>query len=345
MANKKHLEILKKGVEVWNKWRKSNPQEQPDLSGAHLFNRNLSGIDLHYASLFTADLRNSDLSFANLEGSSLINARLTGANLLGANLRYANFNIANLNNVNLINADLGMGQFSGSDFSNADLSNANLQGALFLNTKLYNANLSNCKIYGIAAWDVQLDETIQRDLVITRGNEPSITVDNLEVAQFIYLLLQNEKIRHIIDTITTKIVLILGRFTKTRKPVLDAIREELRKYDYVPIMFDFEKPRSRDTVETITTLARMANFIIADMTLPKSIPMELQSIVESLPSVPVMPLLKGKSKAWDMFDHIKKYPWVLSIYRYRDLDDLICNLKKKVIDPTKAKVIEVRAKS
>ena len=45
-------------------------------------------------------------------------------------------------------------------------------------------------------------------------------MDDLEIAQFIYLLLNNQKIRHVIDTITSKIVLILGRFTPERKAVL-----------------------------------------------------------------------------------------------------------------------------
>ena len=31
-------------------------------------------------------------------------------------------------------------------------------------------------------------------------------------------------------------------FTDERKVVLDAIRDELRKRDYVPVLFDFEKP-------------------------------------------------------------------------------------------------------
>jgi hypothetical protein len=53
----------------------------------------------------------------------------------------------------------------------------------------------------------------------------------IDVAQFIYLLLKNKNVRHIIDTITSKVVLILGRFTPDRKPVLEAIREELRKRD------------------------------------------------------------------------------------------------------------------
>jgi hypothetical protein len=120
-----------------------------------------------------------------------------------------------------------------------------------------------------------------------------ITVDNLEVAQFIYLLLHNEKIREVIDTITSKVVLILGRFTPERKAVLDAMREELRRRNYLPILFDFEKPARRDLTETVSTLAHMARFIIADITEAKSIPQELQRIVLDLPSVGSTPLNRG----------------------------------------------------
>jgi hypothetical protein len=51
-------------------------------------------------------------------------------------------------------------------------------------------------------------------------------------------------------------VLILGRFTDERKEVLDALRDELRKRDYLPILFDFDKPTSRTTDETIMLLSR-----------------------------------------------------------------------------------------
>ena len=91
-------------------------------------------------------------------------------------------------------------------------------------------------------------------------------MDNLEVAQFIYLMLNNQKIRDVIDTITSKAVLILGRFTEKRKAVLNAIQDELRHRNYLPILFDFEKPASKDLTGTIETLARMARIIIADRT-------------------------------------------------------------------------------
>jgi hypothetical protein len=51
----------------------------------------------------------------------------------------------------------------------------------------------------IAAWDVRADEkTSQKNLVISNPSrtwEPPVVVDRLKVAQFIYLLLKNEKLR------------------------------------------------------------------------------------------------------------------------------------------------------
>lgn len=104
------------------------------------------------------------------------------------------------------------------------------------------ATLTNCAVYGISAWDVQLEGATQLDLIVTLPHYPIITVDNLEVAQFIYLLLNNKKVRDVIDTITSKVVLILGRFTPERMAVLDAIKDELRNRNYSPVLFDFGKP-------------------------------------------------------------------------------------------------------
>ena len=87
--------------------------------------------------------------------------------------------------------------------------------------------------------------TKQQGLVITPSDEPEVEVDNIEVAQFVYLLLHNEKMRDVIDTITSKVVLILGRFSPERKMVLDVLRDELRKRNYAPVVFDFKKPRSQ----------------------------------------------------------------------------------------------------
>ena len=178
--------------------------------------------------------------------------------------------------------------------------------------------------------------------MITPRGQPEITVDNIEVAQFIYLLLHNQKIRDVIDTITSKVVLILGRFTDARKAVLDALREELRKRDYLPILFDFEKPRGRDTDETITLLARMARFVIADVSDAKSVLQELRAIVPDLPSVPVQPIILARQEEPGMFDFYRNSRSFLTVHRYIDQEQLLADLGDKVIRPAELKVRELR---
>jgi hypothetical protein len=123
--------------------------------------------------------------------------------------------------------------------------------------------------------------------------------------------------------------------------VLEAIRDRLRERDYLPVLFDFDKPESRDLTETISTLAHMARFVIADLTDAKSIPQELQRIVPDLPSVPVQPLLHVSSTEYAMFEHFRRYPWVLKTYEYTDQAALIETITENVIDPAEKKAHEL----
>ena len=127
-------------------------------------------------------------------------------------------------------ADLRRAALTGAQLQGADLSHANCSGC-----DLRGADLTGASVYGVSAWDVALDDAVQRGLVIAPPDQSAITVDDLEVAQFVYLMYQNPKIRRVIDTITSRAVLILGRFTPERKVILDAIREKLRRRDWVPI--------------------------------------------------------------------------------------------------------------
>jgi len=319
-----------------------------DLSGAflpqaHLDWANLSGANLSGGFFATASLVRANLIGANLSRAFLSEANLTDANLSEANLRAAfltraNLRAAFLTRANLSEANLSEANLSRAFLSEANLTHANLQASTLVETNITGADLTGCRIYGASAWRVILGETTkQQSLVITSEGEPKITVDNIEVAQFIYLMLYNQKIRHVIDTIASKAVLILGRFTDERKAVLDALREELRKRDYLPILFDFDVPATRDITETVSLLARMARFIIADLTDPSSIPKELEAIVPNL-AVPVQPLLEGASRPYSMFKDYWKYEWVLPVYRYEGLEPLLATLAEKVIAPAEGKV-------
>jgi hypothetical protein len=357
MANEDHIAQLKKGVAAWNAWREGNPDIRPDLSGANLDGADLNGAQLREANLGEAKLRQANLSEADLRGAILDFADLSGAKLPGANLVFAHLASTDLSRADLIRADLRQANLIAANLSGADLrraklrwaklgqanlSEANLGGAdlsiaQLVATDLTGADLTGCCIFGISAWRLKLERAKQHSLVITDDDEPVITVDNIEVAQFVYLLLHNQKIRDVIDTITSKAVLILGRFTDERKAVLDALREELRKHDYLPILFDFDVPATRDITETLSLLARMARFIIADLTDPSSIPKELEAIVPNL-AVPVQPLLEGSSRPYAMFKDYWKYEWVLPVYRYEGLEPLLATLAEKVIAPAEGKV-------
>jgi uncharacterized protein YjbI with pentapeptide repeats len=333
-----------------------------DFTGAIITEADLSEVDLTDARLQFADLSRSTLLVANLAQADLSGAKLAGANLEDAVLRNARlrktvFRNSILNGANLSGADLTDADFSGADLRSANLSHAtllrtnltsaqlmeaNLSYAQLVESSLRDADISRCAIYGISAWGLNLEGTRQANLVITPSGQSTISVDNLEIAQFVYLLLNNKKIRDVIDNIASKLVLILGRFTTHRKRVLELIRGELRRLNYLPVVFDFDKPESRDLTETVSTLAHIAKFVIADITEAKSIPQELERIVPDLPSVPVQPLLEASEKEYGMFEHFTKYPWVLEVYRYKDADSLIANLTEKVIKPVELKLTELQ---
>src|ERR1051326_1912866 len=126
MANPEHLEILKQGVKVWNKWREEHADTQPDLNKADLKDIDLRGASLMRAHL-SADLFGADLRYADLTSANLRLARLTDSNLSGANLSDANFSGAilrgaNLSHANLRGVDLDLVQVGQTTFGNVDLS-------------------------------------------------------------------------------------------------------------------------------------------------------------------------------------------------------------------------------
>jgi hypothetical protein len=181
-------------------------------------------------------------------------------------------------------------------------------------------------------------DTKQQDLVITERAEPDVTVDNIEVAQFVYLLLHNEKIRDVIDTVARKGVLLLGRFTEGRIAVLERLRDELRKRGYLPIVFNFDKPETKDFTETVRLLAGLSKFVIADLTSPKSAPYELGAIV-SQTMIPFQPIIAAGETPFAMLQDLWiNYPdRVFKTIHYSSVDALIASLDAEIIRPAEAR--------
>lgn len=323
MTNPEQLEILQQGVPAWNAWRAAHPQAVIDLSGADLF-----GADLSRANLNSANLEKAFLEKARLAETDLMGADLSRANLIDAHLVTANLTGANLIRANLFEADL-----LGADLTNADLTGATLANANLANARIGGAKVSGSWVYGVNVRDLKGEFAEQTDLIITHRGQPTITVDNIKVAQFVYLFLHNEEIREAIDTLTSKTVLILGHFAlPDRKAILETLKDGLRKYDFLPVVFEFERPSEKDFTDTIRTLASLSYFVIADMTNPKSAPLELPA---SLPDyqVPFVPIIQVGERPFSMMSGLhKKYNWVLEPIPYTSVAMLRQELKPAIID-------------
>ena len=83
-----------------------------------------------------------------------------------------------------------------------------------------------------------------------------------------------------------------------------------------------------------------ASTVIADITDAKSIPQELMAIVPTLPPVPVQPLLRASQREYGMFEHFRRFPWVLPVFEYEHQDHVIASLDSHVIGPAQAKAKE-----
>jgi len=365
MPDFQFLDLLQQGVRAWNRWRRNHPNIKPDLSRCDLRKMDCTGANFARTSFVEADLTNADLSQAKLHGASfaganldatfltqcdlstcsfkrasmvninLANSNLTGINLAGHTLAGASMWCANLSKANLRETDCRNVEFAEANLSGTDLAASNLGNASFQRTIVEGANFKNCYVYGISAWDLVGTPKSQKDLIVTPPGDPMITVDDLEIAQFVYLVSNNKKVRNFMNAVTEKNVLILGRFTlPERKAVLDGLRERLREFDLLPIVFDFDVPADKDYTETVQTLAGMSMFVIVDVTNPKSTPLEMEATVKQfkIPYLPIIDKSADERPFAMMIDLQKNFHWVLPTFAYRTKEELFANLKIAVID-------------
>ena len=183
MADPKHVEILKQGVDAWNRWRIKNRFVVPDLTGVsflpkHLWQTDISPaaidggqvvrleesglegvnfertilawavlreVNLQRAYLLSTRLRETDLTKANLRLCQLVDADLVGARLCGANFEAADCGGADFFSANLTEANLSRALLSSVSFHHADLSSARFDGATLCDVLFTDANLSDAK--------------------------------------------------------------------------------------------------------------------------------------------------------------------------------------------------------
>lgn len=329
-----YITLLKSGTDEWAAERARTPAIRPIMRDVNFVNE-FGGPGFYDLPEFEGvDFSNSDMNMASLRNCMFYNCNFDDTHLTFADLVDAFFVNCTFRRTCMRVSKIGDAKFEDCVFEECDMSycsaeETSFKGSIFTNTKmeymsLVRADFSNtildgCFIYGISSWDLKLQNSVQKNLVITPDDMSTVTVDNIELAQFLYLMINNQCLRDVINTITSKVVLILGNFSPERKAILNRIRDYLKTQDVIPVIFDFEKPSSRNLTETVMTLAAMSRYVIADLSSPRSIPHELASIVRQMPSVRFYPIIETGEKPFGMFDDYHYYQWIRPIKEYNEI--------------------------
>jgi hypothetical protein len=172
MANNEHVRILKLGVDVWNKWRKDNPDIEPDLSKAKISGDNLE----------KANLKNADLSGADLKEANIYKADLSGANLIGADLRGGVLPICLGNDELMAHAERINKTHLVCDLKNHGVPSVTLDGILYQLKPVTPASLDDADLYGTildsdvdllaVPWSrLKLGKDVYQRIAVERGHE------------------------------------------------------------------------------------------------------------------------------------------------------------------------------
>lgn len=351
-----------------------------NLEGANFTNADLRSADLYRCWLVNADFSGADLRGAVLGevtagGASFRRAKLRAAVMMkgvfsGADFRGADFvtlppevgidssspagfwwtkpallNGASMENCNLRGAKLCGSRLDRVDLTEAKLTRADLREATLefvqmVRTDVAGADFHGCSITGLTAFDLRgrpLDETQLR--IATARGEP-VVVDFLEAAQFVPLL-SSERLGHALDCIAPKVVLILGRFSRDRKPVLDALRAALTARGWVALVFDFPAPKG--ITQTFKVLASLVGWVIADVTEATEVRREITHFAEQHRAVPIRPILQGRRAEWFGLDELRdEGANVAATFRYRDTPHLLASLDEALVKPTQDALAQPR---
>jgi len=189
MPNQKHFEIVKQGVDEWNKWREENPEIEPDLSD----------IDLSDMKLNSANLSDTDnLRDTDLRRSILRNTDFRGANLVRADLRAVNINKASFNLAKLREANFSEAYLRESDLSEADLKKAYFIRADLVRVDLWESNLTKADFRWayLIGTDLKEANLTQADLRWAHLSESNLIQANLSQANLIKASIIKTNLHH-----------------------------------------------------------------------------------------------------------------------------------------------------
>ena len=215
--------------------------------------------------MFEADLRWTRLNGANLTRSSFYGADLSGSDLSGAqmfrsDLRWANLSESVIADANMTDTDLYHADLHSARLRDVDLTQARLDLAT-----LADGEITRCQIYGISAWDVKLENTVQSELIITQPGEPTIAIDDLDAAQFINLLLHSSVLRDRVADVAAKLALVLTARVPGSDERIARIGEALSKAGWVCVHYDVGAVDGEQMPAMLRAMLRFCGAVITDL--------------------------------------------------------------------------------
>ena len=158
MANSKHQRILQEGVEVWNKWRESNPNIRPDLSDLDLAGTNLSDANLTDTKFSKTIFKKARLDRVNFSRSLFVNTDFGGASIT-----FSRFVRNILHSVSFHDASLSHSTFFRGRWHRVKLHQADLYGSTFRDCKMDQVDFGNADLSSTVFANVDLSKSIGLD--------------------------------------------------------------------------------------------------------------------------------------------------------------------------------------
>jgi uncharacterized protein YjbI with pentapeptide repeats len=347
--------VSERDLYAWNAWRRRHRKERLDLRRIVIRGKYLGGLDLSNCVLDGAELERTDLRSADLRGSSFRRTDLSLSNLGGAQCDGASFHDTNLFAVYAGGCSFTGSTFRGAHLAEANLLQANFTDATFVNTDFERARLDRavlkgttiraCNLGHASFVDTRLEDTLIADCAAPYVNAKRIrigadveqrelflghtiravgaglysrriTASDLRMASFLGELEMPNCLTHLINAGNDYLVLILGRFSNEGRGVLQALERNVWSCGRIPLVFDFAGPTQRKLVDAVRFFACLSQFIIVDLSNPRSVPFELQAVVPQL-AIPLVPVIRRGSEPFAMFsDLTRTYPWVLPVLSY-----------------------------
>lgn len=86
-------------------------------------------------------------------------------------MRVTKIGSATFNNCIFEDSDLSYCSAEETSFSGSEFINTRLENVSFVSNDFSETELIGCSVYGISSWDLNLDNSIQKDLIITKEDQ------------------------------------------------------------------------------------------------------------------------------------------------------------------------------